>query len=457
MGRGGDSTAIDDGLWARIRRFVIQDLWQFDLRPRSLRASAVRLLQLCVMIGRGFVRDNLLLRASALTYVTTLSLIPLLVVTVALTSLVGGQEAIIDKVVELVTAVSPEARQLILERIGDVKLGSLGTLGASLLIVTAVLALRHLESTLNEIWGIRTSRSWIRRFSDYLAVLIVAPLLTATAVSLATSIQSKPVVEELLQIELVSQLFSTGLQFLPTLLLMVAFGFLYWFFPNTSVRPLSALLGALVATVLFSIARHLYVDLSLGAARYSVLFGGMAALPLMLAWLYTCWSIVLLGAEVAFAHQNLAHYRQELQGEQIGPAQREAMGLRIAVEIASAFCAHAPPRRAEQLADDLDIPVRCVRELIEHLEDAGLIRIAGDEEREAGYLPACPVRDISVTDVMLALRGGRRSDAFDIAETGAVPVAAAAVDRILEQLDRTVSELGDVHSLADLIEGPPPV
>jgi membrane protein len=296
----------------------------------------------------------------------------------------------------------------------------------------------------------------MRRFADYLAVLIVAPLLTATAVSLATSIQSKPVVEELLQIELVSNLFTTGLRQLPNLLLLVAFGFLYWFFPNTSVRPLSALLGALVATVLFSIARHVYVDLSLGAARYSVLFGGMAALPLVLAWLYTCWSIVLLGAEVAFAHQNLAHYRQELQGEAIGPAEREAMGLRIAVEIARAFCAHEPPRRAEQLADDLGIPVRCVRELIEQLEHASLITIGGQDEREAGYLPARPVRDISVTDVMRALRGGRRSGVKGEGETLVAPSGEASVDRELAQIDQAVAQLGNADSLADLVDTPQP-
>jgi membrane protein len=455
VGQGGEPTVMDEGLWARARRFVLRDLWQLDLRPRSLQASAIRLLQLCVMVVRGFIRDDLLLRASALTYVTTLSLIPLLVVTVALSSLVGGQEAIIDKAVDLVTAVSPEARQLILDRVGDVKLGSLGTLGASLLVLTAILALRHLESTLNEIWGIRTSRSWMRRFADYLAVLIVAPLLTTTAVSLATSVQSKPVVEEMLQIELVSNVFTTGLQHLPTLLLLVAFGFLYWFFPNTSVRPLSALLGALVATVLFSIARHVYVDLSLGAARYSVLFGGVAALPLVLVWLYTCWSIVLFGAEVAFAHQNLAHYRQELRGEEIGPAEREGIGLRVAVEIARAFAAHEVPRRAEDLADDLDIPVRCVRELIEQLEQAGLITIAGLDERVAGYLPARPLRDISVTDVMRALRGGRRAGAEVLGGMLVASSGEEAVDHMLAQIDHRIAELGDAHSLADLIQAPP--
>lgn len=440
------------GVVERVRVFILRDLWRLDLRPRSLTASAVRLLQLGVMIARGFIRDELMLRASALTYTSLLSLMPLLLVTVSLIGLVGGQERIIERLVDQLTAVSPEAREMILGRLRDTKIGSLGTVGGSLLIVTAIMTLRHLEKTLNDIWGIRKGRSWPRRFSDYLAVLIVAPILTATAISLSTTMQSGQLFSRLLESPMVAAAFDSGLRYLPQLLFTVAFTFLYWFFPNTRVRPLSALFGGVVAMLLFSLARYAYVDLSVGAARYSVIFGGMVALPLMLIWLFVCWSIVLLGAEVAFAHQNLSHYRQELARAAPGPAEREAVGLRIVLEVAAAFCrGHSPPLAGE-LSESLAVSVRTVREMLDALEESGIVvRITG-EDRDSAYVPARPLERITVSDVLRALRGDRRGVEAD-APHSAMPVTALdeAVASVLDALDVARAGVGDGRSLADVL------
>ena len=108
----------------------------------------------------------------------------------------------------------------------------------------------------------------------------------------------------------------------------MAFAFLYWFFPNTRVSKRSAALGALVAMLLFTLTRVVYVDLSVGAARYSFLFGGLVALPLVLTWIYVIWAVILFGAEVAFAHQNIAHYREDLRRPVLAPSEREELGVR---------------------------------------------------------------------------------------------------------------------------------
>ncbi len=435
----------------RARRFVVEDLWHVDLRPRSLSASVVRVLQLAVMISRGFVRDRLLLRASALTYVTVLSLIPLLAVMVGFVRMVDADESLVNMLVDQLTVVAPEVKQTILERVREAKLGSLGTIGAAILVLTTVLALRHLEETLNEIWGVRHRRSWMRRFSDYLAVLIVAPILTAVALSLATTLQSEPVIHRLLESPLFASLYDAGLTQLPMVFLLAAFTFLYWFFPNTNVRPLSALMGALLATLLFSLARHVYVDFSVGATRYSVLFGSFAALPLVLAWLYICWAVLLLGAEVAFAHQNLSHYRRELRGMAPGPAEREAVGLRLAVEVARAFHEHEPPPAADDLADRLEMPVRTVRELLEALEVERVIALCAVDDREGGYLPARPLGDISAEDVLKAIRGSRRSPRRSAASGPAAGETQQSVDQVLGELDRVVAGVAGERSLADMV------
>jgi len=460
------SAVVEEGFVARLRGFIFEDLWHLDLHPRSLTAQAIRLLQLVVLIAQGFVRDQLLLRASALTYVTILSLMPLMVVMVAFVGLVGGQQTLVDMVINQLTAVSPEVRELIQERVMGAKIGSMGSVGASLLVVTTVLALRHLERTLNEIWGVRVSRGWMRRFSDYLAVLVVAPILTGTAISLSTTLQSGPIVERLLEYPQFASLYGMGLARLPQLLFMAAFTFLYWFFPDTRVRPLSALFGALVATILFSAARYFYVDLSVGSARYSMLFGGMVALPLILVWIYTCWAVILLGAEVAFAHQNLNHYRRELRGASPAPAEKEAVALRIGVEIARAFVAHRPPPNADSLAVDLDVPVRIIRELLQCLEDAELVVACESEVRGGGYVPSRPIADVSVSAVLRAMRGVRTSLLPAWAQPVGVEPGAneestevdseaqrveAALAKVLGDLDRAQAGVGDDCSLSDIL------
>jgi len=286
-------------------------------------------------------------------------------------------------------------------------------------------------------------------------VLTVAPILTAAALSLATTLQSEPMVERLLAYPTFAWLDDAGLVQLPKILFVVAFSFLYAFFPNTRVKLTSALLGGVVATILFSMARYAYVDLSVGAARYNVLFGSMVALPLILAWIYICWAVILFGAEVAFAHQNLALYRREVRGESVAPAERESVGLRIAVEIGRSFRAHEAPPSGERLSEDLGVPVRMVREILVAFEQAGLIAPSGQDDRDPGYLPAQPLDDIKLLDLLVAMRGRRIVDVDSVAVSAQTVAVDRAVDELLDQLDGVVAEFSTRRSLADILPEQP--
>ncbi len=448
-----ESVRSDIGsLWDRGRTFFFHDLWQFDLGPRSLTASLVRLLQFSVMVGQGFVSDRLLLRASALTFVTALSTIPLLVVVVALIGLVGGQESLIDAAVGQLAAVSPEANRWIVSRIQEVHIGSLGSLGGATLVLSAVLALRHLESTLGDIWGVRQSRSWPRRFADYLAVLVVGPILAGVTVSLWASLGSDSLAASLKALPILGHLHELDFVQLPQVLVWIAFVFLYWFFPNTRVNWTSAAIGAFVAMLLFSATRLVYVDLSVGAARYSVLFGGLVALPLVLTWIYVCWAVVLFGAEVAFAHQNIAHYREDLRRPVLAPAERESLGVRLTLVVARAFKLHSAPPTADEVSQELDVPVRALREILDELETMGIVIATGRGEREPGYLPARPLTDTSVADVILAIRGGRRP-ASATGEGQKADAGTAALDHIFLELDRVLVQVAGARTFAELADG----
>jgi membrane protein len=185
-----------------------------------------------------------------------------------------------------------------------------------------------------------------------------------------------------------------------------------------------------------------------GSARYDALFGGFAALPLLFVWIYLFWAVVLFGAEVAFAYDNLSLYRREVRGRAASPAESEAVGLRIAVEVARAFRDGAPAWTSDGLAEALDVPVRTVRTVLEALDRAGVVAARGAVEEEGGYQLGRPAEGIPVTSVVRALRGVRENPRGD-------PDVSVAVDDVLGELEAGAEKGAAGRSLADLLTSLP--
>jgi membrane protein len=372
-------------------------------------------------------------------------LIPLLAIALSVSSALGvSAENMARRILEQVAAGSPEAVERILPLVENLNVAALGATGAAVFFFTTVLAIGNVEKAFNQIWGVKRQRSWERRIPDYLAVLIVSPMLLGVALSLAGTFQSQALVQRLLEVPLFATLWDAGLRQTPLLLSMFGFAFLYWFLPNTRVVVLSALLGGVVAAILFSLAQYAYVQFNVGVMRYNTIFGSIAFLPLLMVWIYFCWAIILLGAEVAYAHQTLALYRREVRGTPAGPAARESIGLAIAVELARAFRDGRPPWSADTLSDDLDIPLRTVRDVTGQLEEVGIL-VPSAEEPVAGYLIGRPLERIRVADILAALRGSREAEIGD-------SEVARVVARVLGEVDRGAAQVSEARNLRDLVE-----
>ena len=388
----------------RVQRYLDQELWRKAEGEAAWLRIGRQALQVGVIVSQGVARNHTLLRASALTYFTMLSLIPLLALAIALVEAFGAGDQLVRLVVGQIGAVSPEAGDQILAMVKRVDFRSLGAVGGATLFITTVLALSNVEKALNFIWGVDRARPLVRRFPDYLAVLVVAPLLLTVALSLATSLRSDAVVARVLSQPVLATLYDLGFHHTPTLLFWGAFSFLYWFLPNTTVRPVPALVGGALAALLFTALQGAYVAFQVGAARSNALFGSFAALPILLVWIYFSWAIVLLGAELAFALQNRASFRQAREGEEPEPAEREAIGLAVATQLARAFRTGDGGVTAEELAGTLDVPVRTVRSLLRALESATLVAPRGDAKLD-GYQLGRAAETITAADVLTALRG----------------------------------------------------
>jgi len=415
-------------LRARVERYVERDLWRRRRGAPPLVRFGRHLLQLVVLVAQGVERNQTLLRASALTYFAVLSLLPLLALAVGLVDAFGASKDIVDLVVQQVATVSKEGGEWLRERVQAIDFRSLGVVSGATLFLTTVLALSNVEKALNQIWGIDRQRPLVRRFPDYLAVLVVAPLLLAVAISLAASLRSDAVVSRLLSTPMLAWIYHTGLHEAPTLLFWAAFTFLYWFLPNTQVRIGPALLGGAFAAVLFALLQWSYVAFQVGVARSSAVFGTFYAIPVLLVWIYFSWAIVLVGAELAFAEHSLASMRRIREGDDPRPAVREAIGVAVAARVARAFRDGDGALAAEALADALEVPVRTVRAVLGELEAAGIVAPRGDA-REAGYQLARAAESIRIEEVLRALRGSSDEAAPPVTHDEAVRSLLAEIER----------------------------
>lgn len=437
--------ALPGDLRERVHHYFERDLWRRrgDAGEPLLLRLGRAALQVAVLVAQGIQRDLLLLRASALTYFSMLSLIPILAVAISLVGAFGVSDDIARAVIDRVAAGSPNAGEYILNLVRRVNFGNFGVVGGASLFLTTVLGISSVERAFNAIWGIERERSPVRRFADYLAVIVVAPLLFTVALSLATSLRSEAVVTKLLEYPALAQAFRLGLGQVPGVLLLLGFGFLYWFLPNTGVRIAPALLGGVVAALLFGVAQAIYIGFNVGVARANALFGSFAALPLLLVWVYVSWIIVLLGCEVAFATQNLASFRLARQGEEPGPAAREAIGIAVATRVARSF-RNGEGVTPERVASDLDVPVRSVRGILDALESAGLVSLRGGADQDTFQLGRS-AEAVAISDVLDALRG-----------EGGLPGPAhpgdGAVRRTIGDIETGMRSAVHARTLADLVE-----
>lgn len=430
------------------RQFLADGMWRSEFEPKTWASRGVRLLQFTSMVGEGFVRDQLLLRASALTYFSVLSIVPVLAIVGSIATAVGVTENLVGVFVDQISARFPGAGEQLGDIVRNADIGGLGSLGAVALFLTTIFGISNIEQALNHIWGVKQGRTWARKLPDYLAVLIIAPLLLGAGLSMATTIKSQWVVQKLLEYPLFEIAYSLGLKQFPTLVLAGAFTFLFWFLPNTHVRAFAAFLGGAVTAVAVNGALGLYVSMSVGAARANALYGGFAQLPLFFVWIYFFWAIVLFGAEVAFAYQNLELYRREVRGRNPDPAERESIGLRIVIEVARAFRDGAPPWTADRLAETMHVPVRAVRDVIQNLRDQRILVALGEAEPEDGYQLGRPAERIDIPMILAAVRGVREPTAGD-------PRVREVVDRILAAMGEGEAKAAQGQSLADVLAGMP--
>ena len=363
--------------WAmhRVKVFLTREIWEVDLADIGwIKRPFVKLLRVVTLSVRGYLDDELPLRASGLTYVTLLTLAPLLAFIFTIFRGMGrGQEAI-GKLRELI-AEMPDQIQEFLERIiayvENTSTVGIGGIAVLILLYAVVKVMGNIEFTFNKVWGVTSSRTMLRKFTDYISILVLVPMFILAASALSSFRNSQRWTD---QMQAVYSLTDKLLVFAPLLSAAVAFGLLYLTMPNTKVRFKPALVSGLVAATLWVIWQRLYITFqSFLLQGQDKVFGAFASVPMFMFWLYVSWVIVLFGVEVAFAMQNYTTYARERNAYSASDESRLLLALAVVRGAAQAMHSDEIAFRADAFAQAVGVPIRLLNDVINVLQKGGLM------------------------------------------------------------------------------------
>ncbi len=379
-------------------------IWNTSISDISRGKSfLIRQLRIIVLAARGFMNDRVQLRASALTLYTMLSIIPF----VAIAFGIAKGFALDQKLQELLIKEfqnQPEVLTWVLNQASNAiqatRGGYIAGVGLIILIWSVMSLLDQIESSFNHIWQIQVSRPWLRKFTDYLAILLVAPVILVLSSSMTVFVTSE-LYSNTESIRFMKPVVGFLIKLAPYVLTWIGLTILFIIMPNTKVKFMPALVSGIITGTILQLLQWLYIDLQFGISKLSAIYGSFAAIPLFIVWVQASWIILLLGAELAFANQNVTRYEFEYESLNVSQHQKKALSLMIMKTIVNNFTSGEKAVSAEGLSRNLKMPVRLVRDILQDLTDCRLVSMIHEEEhQERLYQPALDVNKLSVSYVL---------------------------------------------------------
>jgi membrane protein len=390
----------------QINRYI----WDYDACDKNAPRSAWRhFLQIIAMVGRDLNAGMITLRAMGLVYTTLLSMVPLLAVSISVLKGFGVHDQLEPTLARLLAPIGSQSAEISARIVGfveNMKIGVLGALGLGLLIYTAISLIQKIESAFNHTWRLQSGRTLIQRFSDYLSVIMVGPVLLFSAVGITASLSSNHVVEIINNLPYMNNLLHLVGKLLPFALVIAAFSFVYLLVPNTRVRFVSALYGAVIAGVLWEFSGILFTSFVESSTSYTAIYSGLAILLVFMIWLYVSWIILLIGASISFYHQNPEYLKWRKSNVHLSGRMRDQLALQAMVHIARAHDRQsAMITSLDNLAASQHVPAEILQRMLDALQADGLIQQSADSPPR--YLPGASLQRIGLKDIM---RSARRAE-----------------------------------------------
>ncbi len=418
------------------------EIWRIplkDLPPRK--TFLIKQLRILMLALRGFREDKVLLRAPALTFYSMFSIVPIVALAFGIAK--GfGLEMYVERQLEAALAGREEVFNWVMELtqsfFAQTHGGTVATVGLLILLYTITMLLVNIEQSFNEIWQVTKARSWSRKFSDYFAMMFLAPLFfivaSAITVYLNTQIQE-------FSGTLINPILLFLVRMIPYLLIWIIFSLLYMIMPNTKVKFRSALVAGIIAGTIFQLVQWAYIAFQIGAAKYGAIYGSFAALPLLLLWMQVSWIVVLFGAELSFANQHVDNYEFEAETKNISPFNKKILALYVMHLLVTHFEKGNKPMSADEISESLQVPGSLVRHILNDLFQTGLVSEGETRSaRDNAYQPAFDIHKIRIKTVIDLLEDKGINELF-AKPSETLEQLKSAMENFQQSIDRSDSNM----------------
>lgn len=379
----------------RVDNFISKELWQINTEklPKK-KAFWVKTSRIICLTYNGYYKNSIPIRASALTFFSLLSIIPVIAMAFGVTKGFGlekmlenqlnrslkGQEEVINRILVF-------SRSLLESTKGEWIAG----IGVTLLFYSIMKLLNNIETSFNEIWRIKVHRSFKRKLADYSSIMLFAPFIFVLSSSLNVYISSKITyaAENIRLLEAFTPFIFFLLKFIPYTLIWILLTLTYYMMPNTRIQIKSALLGGILAGTIFQVTQWTYIHFQIGVSRNNAIYGSFAAIPLLLIWLQLSWLIILIGAEISYAHQNIKNYEFMKESEKISLSLKKTLALLITHLVIRQFTEGKKPLTQAEISHNLKIPFRITSLILKDLVGSNILSIVNpDEQNKEAFQPA---------------------------------------------------------------------
>jgi membrane protein len=425
------------------------ELWLWpDVAPLTkLHARGLVFARYVYALLRDFAQGELSLRAMSLVYTTMLAIVPLLAFIFAVLKGLGFHRELEPLLREFLAPIGPaRATELTASIIGFVDNISgtvLASVSVGLLLFTALTMAQKVEASFNFVWRVDRPRSFARRFTEYLSMMVGVPFVMLFAMGLIATLSSTTLAGQLRAIDPIGAWLARLSDFTPYFFVIALFSFLYMFIPNARVHFRPALIGGLFAGVAWVAGGRLFAEFVVSASTYTAIYAGFAILFFLMLWMYLSWLILLIGAQLAFYVQNPAYLRHGQRTAVMSNALRERLALSTMLLVGRDFEAPSHGWRPESLAARIRVPRHFLEPVIGALKDEGLLT----ETVEQRLMPARDPRRISLAEVLGAVRSEARDRARAKGQSW-----NATVELLTQRIETSIASALEGKTLADLVD-----
>ncbi|MBM4351254.1 MAG: YihY family inner membrane protein [Deltaproteobacteria bacterium] len=397
-------------MMSRIINFFKTGIWEIRLKElHPIKAFFVKYLRIMLLAAQGFIRDHCRKTASVLTYYSLLNVVPVVAVAFAISKGFGLEKMIEKQILQMAEKANWQAditNQILAfshNLLDQAKGGVIAGVGVVLLLWTVISILGKIEESLNNIWEVKKSRTLVRKFSDYIAMMVFAPVLMiiASSATVLVASQVKVIVQKIAFLGVFSSVIFFLLNLLPYVSIWILLTMLYLVMPNARIPLRSAIVGGIFAGTIAQVVQWLYIKFQIGAASYGAIYGSFAALPLFLAMLQMSWMIVLFGAEISHANEHYETFGFQPDYSRASFSSKRLLTLKIFHLLTKKFSQGEKALDAIQIAELLEIPVRFVRQLLQELIDVGLVvETTSGTKHQVTFQPGRTIENLTVKEVL---------------------------------------------------------